>query len=74
MNSFTFVLTSDCEELQMPTTFQKNGMVYDLGYMIYKVFSVVIIRSGERGWILNHICFTKKSFVKIMWIQLRTRV
>jgi len=25
------------------------GMVYDLGYMIYKVFSVVIIRSGERG-------------------------
>jgi len=26
-------------------------MVYDLGYMIYKVFSVVIIRSGERGWI-----------------------
>jgi len=49
MNSFTFVLTSDCEELQMPTTFQKNGMVYDLGYMIYKVFSVVIIRSGERG-------------------------
>jgi len=24
------------------------GMRYDLGYMIYKVFSVVIIRSGER--------------------------
>ena len=22
------------------------GMVYDLGFMIYKVFSVVIIRSG----------------------------
>ena len=36
-------------------------MVYDLGYMIYKVFSVVIIRSGERGWISNHICFTKKN-------------
>ena len=35
------------------------GMVYDLGYMIYKVFSVVIIRSGERGWISNHIFFTK---------------
>ena len=32
-------------------------MVYDLGYMIYKVFSVVIIRSGERGWISNHIFF-----------------
>jgi len=51
------------------------GMVYDLGYMIYKVFSVVIIRSGERGWISNHIFFTKKFFfVKIMWIQLRVRV
>jgi len=37
-------------------------MVYDLGYMIYKVFSVVIIRSGERGWISNHIFFTKKNF------------
>jgi len=37
-------------------------MVYDLGYMIYKVFSVVIIRSGERGWISNHIYFTKKNF------------
>jgi len=51
------------------------GMMYDLGYMIYKVFSVVIIRSGERGWISNHIFFTKNFFlVKIMWIQLRTRV
>ena len=37
-------------------------MVYDLGYMIYKVFSVVIIRSGERGWISNHIFFTKIFF------------
>jgi len=37
-------------------------MVYDLGYMIYKVFSVEIIRSGERGWISNHIFFTKKIF------------
>jgi len=38
------------------------GMVYDLGCMIYKVFSVVIIRSGERGWISNHIFLLKKLF------------
>jgi len=36
-------------------------MVYDLGYMIYKVFSVVIIRSGECGLISNHI-FLLKNF------------
>ena len=49
-------------------------MVFDLGYMIYKVFSVVIIRSGERDYISNHIFLLKIFFVKIMWIQLRTRV
>jgi len=37
-------------------------MVYDWGYMIYKVFSVAIIRSGERGWILNHIFLLKFFF------------
>jgi len=28
-----------------------------LGYMIYKVFRVAIIRSDERGWISYHIFF-----------------
>jgi len=36
-------------KMEMNSFIKYYGMVYDLGYMIYKVFSVVIIRSGEHG-------------------------
>jgi len=49
-------------KMEMNSSIKYYGMVYDLGYMIYKVFSVVIIRSGERGWISHHIFLLKKYF------------